>query len=445
MSLSRSLAVANAEFQALIRTKFFIVGILLLPIMVGASVLFTNFAEKKVDTDPHRIAIIDETHVITPAIVAAAAAVEPPAKKITDLDAAVDAADAIVKPSNLEIVRVDADAQSIDDIRVDLSKQVKAKTLFGFVDIPASVLTADPTQPAAIDYFTENVSNRSVPAWLSLVINKEITRRRFEAAHVDLGLTDRLSQTAKMTTRALVERAPDGTVHKARAVSRIESFALPFGLMYLMLLSVMMTAPHMMNAVIEEKMSRISEVLLASVTPTELLAGKLLGIASVSVLLAVAYLLVGIYLVFSQGDVGLIQLSLIPWFLIFLLCAVTMFGSIFLSVGAACSDLKDAQSMMQPMMFFMLIPIFMAPIVLQAPNSTIAVVISFLPTATPFAMLLRLALTPPPPMWQVITSVILTASTACFFVWAAGKIFRVGLLMQGKAPNLPELLKWIRA
>lgn len=101
--------------------------------------------------------------------------------------------------------------------------------------------------------------------------------------------------------------------------------------------------------------------------------------------------------------------------------------------------------MMQPAMFFMLIPIFMAPIVLPAPNGALSVALSFLPTAAPFIMLLRLASTPPPPLWQAVASVVLTAATAVLFVWAAGRIFRVGLLMQGKAPNLPELLKWIRA
>jgi ABC-2 type transport system permease protein len=260
-----------------------------------------------------------------------------------------------------------------------------------------------------------------------------------------MSLTDRLLKTTRLTTRALVERSQDGSVQRAREVHSWETFAVPFGLMYLLMLAVMMSAPHMMNAVIEEKMSRISEVLLASITPTQLLAGKLIGIASVSVVLALIYLGGGIYFAFATGEWALVQLNLVPWFVVFLLCAVLIFGSVFLSIGAACSDLKDAQSMMQPSMFFLLIPIFMAPIILGAPNSTLSTVVSLVPTATPFLMLLRLAMTPPPPAWQVGLSLLLTVGTAALFVWCAGRIFRVGLLMQGKAPNLPELLKWIRA
>jgi ABC-2 type transport system permease protein len=86
----------------------------------------------------------------------------------------------------------------------------------------------------------------------------------------------------------------------------------------------------------------------------------------------------------------------------------------------------------------------MSPVVLRAPSSTLAVVASLFPTATPFLMLVRLALTPPPPAWQLVLSIVLTVGTAITLVWAAGRIFRVGLLMQGKPPNLPELLRWIR-
>lgn len=457
MSIARSLAVANAEFQALIRTKFFIFGIVLLPVMIGASIVFTNYAEKRVDTDPHRIAVIDETNRLTPAVLAAAAAPDPQDDTAKDKaaialrgegqdpEATPNELDITRKPANLEIVPVAIGGKSIDDLRLDLSDQVRAKTLYGFVDIPADVLTSDASDAVRMDYYTENTSNSDVPRWLSKVINAEITRDRFAAAHVDMSLTDRLSKTTRLTTRALVERDANGQVRHAREVHSWETFAVPFGLMYLMFLAVMMSAPHMMTAIIEEKTSRISEVLLASVTPTELLAGKLIGITAVSVLLAVLYLLTAMYWAFASGEWTLVQLSLLPWFLVFLICAVLMFGSLFLSVGAACSDLKDAQSMMQPAMFFMLIPIFMATIVLRAPNSAVAVGASLFPTAAPFLMMLRLAATPPPPAWQVLLSVVLTAGAASLFVWVAGRIFRVGLLMQGKPPNLPELLKWIRA
>ncbi len=101
--------------------------------------------------------------------------------------------------------------------------------------------------------------------------------------------------------------------------------------------------------------------------------------------------------------------------------------------------------MMQPVMILIMLPLFATPIVLRAPDSGLAVGMSLFPTATPFVMMIRLALQPAPPFWQVGLALALTLGTAAAFVWAGGRIFRVGLLMQGKPPNLAELIRWIRA
>ena len=223
------------------------------------------------------------------------------------------------------------------------------------------------------------------------------------------------------------------------------TFVMPFALMYLLFIALMSSAPQLLTAVIEEKMSRISEVLISSITPVQLMLGKLLGVAAVASLLALIYLGGGVYALLQTGQTELIQPALLAWFVVYLLCAVLMFGSVFVAIGAACSDLKDSQSMMQPIMIFLFLPMLASVVVLKQPNSTLSVVASLFPTASPFLMLIRLAMTPPPPLWQVGLSVALAIGTVVVFVWAAGKIFRVGLLMQGKPPNLPELWRWIRA
>jgi ABC-type Na+ efflux pump permease subunit len=129
---------------------------------------------------------------------------------------------------------------------------------------------------------------------------------------------------------------------------------------------------------------------------------------------------------------------------VFLVCGALMFGAIFLAVGSACSDLKDSQSMVQPAMMLILLAYLGSFVVLRAPDSGLAIGLSFVPTMTPFAMMLRLVMPPGPPLWQVLVSVVVLVGTTAAVVWAGGRIFRVGLLMQGKPPNLPELLTWIR-
>jgi ABC-2 type transport system permease protein len=250
---------------------------------------------------------------------------------------------------------------------------------------------------------------------------------------------------SKVSTLGLAERKADGSIRQGEKVDELQTFVLPFGLMYLLFIAVMTSAPQLLNAVIEEKMSRISEVLIASVTPFQLMMGKLIGTTVVAVLLALVYFMGGAYAVFATGRWDLLQAPLLMWFMVFLVCAVLIYGSIFLSIGAASSDIKDAQGMMQTAMVLVMLPIFVAPVILRAPESSVSVATSLFPTATPFLMLIRLAMKPGPPMWQVGLSVVLTLLTACAFVWAAGRIFRVGLLMQGKGATFAEMFRWIRA
>ena len=191
-------------------------------------------------------------------------------------------------------------------------------------------------------------------------------------------------------------------------------------------------------------MSRISEVLIGSVTPFELMMGKLAGSVAVSLLLAGVYVVGGLIVAnhFGYGDV--VRGTDIGWLLLFLLMASFMFGSVFITIGAACSDLKDAQGMMPPAMLLLMLPWLTWFAVLNAPDSPMAMGLSFFPTATPFLMLLRIMLPPGPPVWQIAVSVAITALATVVMVYAAGKIFRTGLLMQGKAATFGEMWRWVR-
>jgi ABC-2 type transport system permease protein len=152
----------------------------------------------------------------------------------------------------------------------------------------------------------------------------------------------------------------------------------------------------------------------------------------------------GAYALFSAGQFDLISLPLLLWFVVFLLLAVLMYGSIFIMIGAACTSLEESQTLMQPVMTFLAVPLMASPLVIRAPDGPLSVVLSLIPTATPFLMLTRLAIAPGPAAWQLVLGLVLTSALVVACVFAAGRIFRIGLLMQGKPPNLPELLRWIR-
>jgi ABC-2 type transport system permease protein len=431
--MSRILVVATTEFLTLVRTKAFIIGLLMMPAIVGLSIVFQIFAARQSDVDDHHFAVIDHTGVLYDAL--ASAAEEHNAKAIVD---------GVRKGPRFLPERVPDQPGASDVSAVVLSDRVRHKSLFAFVDIPATVLDTTRTDADQISYYTETPSYTALPQWLDATLEHEITAKRFQSSSIDPGAVSRLTRPANLSTLGLFEQRSDGTIVEARKVNQLQTFLLPFALMYLLFIALMTTAPQLLTAVVEEKMSRISEVLISSISPMQLLAGKLLGVSAISVLLALVYLGGGIYLSVTSGQFDLIRAPLVAWFLLYLLCAVLIYGSVFIAIGAMCSDLKDSQAMMQPIMILLTLPLLMSAVVLRAPSSTVAVAASLFPTATPFLMLVRLALTPPPPMWQLVLSIVLTVGTAIALVWAAGRIFRVGLLMQGKPPNLPELLRWIR-
>lgn len=431
--MNRVLTIAQSEFLTLVKTKAFIIGIVLMPVLMAAFFFFMSYAERQMDVEQRRFAVIDHTGVLFDAVRTAAEARN--AEHVTDGERT--GPEFIPTPVAL-------DGRSVDDVKVELSEDIRNKDLFAFVEIPAATLTDTTGDLPPILYYAENTSYQPLPSWLRTTLNDEITRLRFDDAGIDQALIARLNTRAALNTFGLVDRATDGTVKEAQEVDALARVAMPTFFLILMFMSVMTAGTHLLNAIIEEKMSKISEVLLGSVTPFQLMAGKLLGVVGVSLLLTSVYLLGGLYLVFASGRWDLLDPGLIAWFIVFMVCASLLFGSIFLALGSACSDLKDAQSMMQPAMILLLLAYMGSFIVIQNPESNIAIGMSFFPTMTPFAMLLRMAMPPGPPLWHVLLSVAMLVGTTWFCVWAGGRIFRVGILMQGKAPTLPELVKWIR-
>ena len=153
----------------------------------------------------------------------------------------------------------------------------------------------------------------------------------------------------------------------------------------------------------------------------------------------------GIALLAGFALFGLFDFSLIFYLLIFFLITYLLIGSLMMAIGSAVNDMKEAQGLMMPMTIIFMIPWFLWLPISRDPGSMLSVVLSFTPFVNNFAMLLRMASNTPPPFWQVWISIVIGAGTACCGVWAAAKIFRIGLLMYGKPPDFATLARWARA
>ena len=435
--MHKALIVAQSEFVTLVKSKAFLVGLILMPVVMGTSVMLVRATKDATDMKDRTFAIVDYTGVIAE-----------PLKGVANLynSGTPSPMDAVLprKGSRFIPVEIKPSGANPQQLRLDLSNRVRKQEFFAFVEVPAEIL--DPASNASIRYYSDHPSYNALPQWLRATVNAVVLNERFRRASVDRALVVRLTKQAPVDELGLFERGTDGEIKAAEEVNTARAYGIPVAVLALMYITIMTSAPQLLNSVIEEKMSRISEVLIGSVTPFELMMGKLLGGAATSILLCGIYIAGGLIVVqYWGGYASALTPAIFAWFLLYLTLALFIFGSLFVAIGAACNDLKDSQNMMTPVMLLVMIPVFTAGTVLRAPDGTLATVLSLVPTAAPFLMLLRICLQPGPPMWQIVVSVVIMTCTALAVVWAAGKIFRTGLLMQGKSATLGEMVKWVTA
>ncbi|HEY2380769.1 MAG TPA: ABC transporter permease [Terriglobia bacterium] len=220
--------------------------------------------------------------------------------------------------------------------------------------------------------------------------------------------------------------------------------ALPFILGLMLFMGVMIGGQTLMTSTIEEKSSRVVEILLSAVSPIELMAGKLIGQLGVSLSVLLVYIGLGLYALSTFSMLSAVDPKLVLYLIVFFLITYLVYGALMMSIGAAVNQLSDAQSLMGPIMLLLIAPYILAPIIGRAPNSTFSVAVSFVPPVNTFAMIARMASDSPPPSWQIWLTALIGIGAACVTVWFAGKVFKIGLLMHGKPPNFATLIRWAR-
>ena len=429
--MNKILIVAQSEFTTLVRSKAFIISVILMPIVMGGSILLVRATKDTVDVKDRRFAYIDHSGIVGMAVAEVA--------KVTN--AAGEGPNGRTAPRFLP-EPVNVAGRTIDDVKLELSERVRNKELFAFVEFPADIVNPETT--SQIRYYSDTPSYNALPTWLRVTTSRVVEVIRFKTAGVDPVLIAKLTKQNPIEQLGLVSRDSSGKL-EAKQVDRVRASGVPFAFLMLMYITVMSSAPQLLNSVMEEKMGRISEVLIASVTPFQLMMGKLLGSVAVSVLLAFIYIGGALGVASYWGYADAASPAQLGWFALFLLMAVVLFGSLFIAIGSACTDLKDSQNLVTPVMLLVMLPMMTISPILRAPDGMFATGLSMVPTAAPFLMMLRISMEPGPPLWQIALSVALMLATVVLCAWAAGRIFRTGLLMQGKSASFGEMIRWVRA
>jgi ABC-2 type transport system permease protein len=434
--LRKVLRIARREYIAAVHTKGFIIGLVIAPIIMGGGFIALAIFKDRVDTNDKVIALIDHSGVVAEAVVEAA--------EVHNEEYLFDESGKQIRPAyRIEILEPDLEAAGAQ--KVDLSDRVRHGDIHAFVEVGPEVLHPGEDPVASmIAYHAENAALDDVRRWVEQPINGRLRDLRLEEAGVDVSsMGDLFSWIRAEPMGLLSQDEASGDIRDAKRSSEARAFGVPFFIVMIMFLITMMGAVPLLQAVMEEKNQRIAEVMLGSVKPFEFMMGKVLGGVGVSMTASVVYVAGGIYAFRHFGLGEGIPYSLVAWFFVYMLLNIVMLGSILAALGSTCNDAKEAQSVTMPAMAPLMVPMFVIVPIATQPVSGFATVLSLIPIFTPIVMTLRVSTTATIPAWQPWVGLVGVMAFALLAVWIGGRIFRVGILMQGKPPHLPSMIRWV--
>ncbi|MGE0103723.1 MAG: ABC transporter permease [Blastocatellales bacterium] len=413
-------AIIKREYLTRVRSKGFIIGTIISPIIMMSFALVPYFVTRASGPGTHRVIVLDQTG----------------SSELFDRMAKLLQPEG---PRDDEFILTRTEVRPDEDLEARqkaLNEEITAGRLDSYLVLPGNVTDAE-----RIIYTAKNVGDFGSRSQIGDAINRAIVERRVTLAGLDSENVRNLIREVRLDMRnARGER------------ERGQTFILSFGLLMIIYITILVYGVMVMRGVIEEKQSRIIEVLLSSVRPFELLFGKLIGIG-----------LVGLtqYLVWAAFGLGISLLTTLPalaanwesipkispihlvFFVVYFVLGYFLYATLYATVGAIVSNEEDGQQMQMPVTMTIVIPVMVSTLVMRNPNGTASVVLSLIPFFSPVLMFLRIGLQMPP-WWQIILSIVLLIATIVGVIWVAARIYRVGVLMYGKRPTLPEIARWLK-
>ena len=312
-------------------------------------------------------------------------------------------------------------------------------------DLPAAARASTP-EPS-IQYWSTDASDPWLRENVERAVNAEIHHREYVARGMDFAAIRQVERIS-VAFSPLNPKKEKGK--EAMGADDIIRQWAPSAFVYLLWVAIFVIIQMLLNNTIEEKSNRIIEVLLSSVTPGELMMGKLFGIAAIGLTMVGVWLL-ALFVILGLEAGGASQLagqilmvlrssSLVPMFAIYFLFGYLMYAAFILAIGSVCNTIKEAQSYMGLFTMVMMIPLMTLTFIPKDPNGPVARLLSWIPLYTPFVMMNRV--NADPPLVDLIGTLILLMATTALALWMCGKVFRIGILRTGQPPRFIELLRW---
>lgn len=340
-----------------------------------------------------------------------------------------------------------ADKQG-DDLISALNHRVQKGELFAYFVLGAAPLQ----QTDDFRYVSNNLTDGSLRSAYEGALTRLVQKDRIAAAGIAPDVAKHIQQQVKFDKQQVTATGETAAV---KTENVIDQWA-PIGFVYFLWMAIFSIANLLLTNTIEEKSNRVIEVLLSSVSPSQLMQGKIWGIAATGLTIVgtwVGFGLLAAWLVpkllgdntgsmMSALFTALRNKGYLLAFLVYFLGGYLLYASVLVAIGSVCNTLKEAQNLMQPVIMVLMVPMIAMFFIGREPNGLVAKVLSFIPPFTPFTMMNRAG--GPPATWEYVVTSILLVLTIWLVMKAAGKVFRVGVLMTGNPPKLKEVLGWLR-
>jgi ABC-2 type transport system permease protein len=350
-------------------------------------------------------------------------------------------------PQRLRIEYIDARGKDIQAVTKPYLNRLRAdrksaEKLDAVLVIPQDALES-PT--AKITFYSRASTDLITQQALGSAANRAIYRHRLVSHGIDPHALDELTRDVPIDA---VQLSESGEQKKGGELN----FVIGFIFAALLIVPSFVYGLEIMRGIIQEKTDRVVEILISSMSPRQLLTGKVTGIALVGLTQVTVWMLVSLAMAtFGAASAMTAGFNIMQflrpvvflYFAIFFLLAYFTYVCVYAIGGAVCNSEREAQQLIAPISMVMMLPWFLMVAIITNPDSSLAVGFSLAPVFGPITMFVR-TLVSEPPVWHILVSVAVSIATVMVFFWATAKIFRVGILSYGKRPTIPELWRWLK-
>jgi len=437
--MRKILAVIKREYIQIVRTKGFIIGTILGPVLMAGMLVVPMLVASMSVEKQETIGVADLSRDI-----------------FLDLDKKLGEEEYRLKDGFRRYVLKKFErfaGSSVNELKKDLNAKVLNKELSAYILIPEHVLGDEAAVSAVqeagsgdndIEYVSQHTTDYEKLGSLNSALNSVIIEKRLKREGLD---PEKISQFIQR-----VRLKPIKVTKKGEEEDTMGTFWVSYFLALIIYMAIFIYGSVIMRGVIEEKSSRVIEIILSSMRPFQLMLGKILGIGAVGLTQFSIWAIFGLAVTsFSKSFIPAgVEISLVSipayvfvYFVVFFILGYFLYATFYAAVGSMVNSEKEAQQLVMPITMFLILPLLLLIFVIRSPDSGLSVFLSLFPLFTPIIMMLRIAVLLPP-FIQIGASIVLLILAVLLMTWLAAKIYRVGVLMYGKPPRFAEIVRWIR-